>query len=103
MRPYIMTKSLLEALPKIVADGKRQAAQILEQLESRHRVTLQTRELVIPAKSDLEGDLFRALSTQHSALSTQHSALSTQHSALSTQHSALSTQRVSIPHLPPIA
>lgn len=45
-----MSKSLLEELPKIVANGKRQAQQILEQIESRHRVTLQTRELVIPAK-----------------------------------------------------
>ncbi len=45
-----MTKSLLEQLPGIVAAGKRQAAQILEQLEGRNRVSLQTRELVIPSK-----------------------------------------------------
>ena len=45
-----MSKSLLEQLPGIVAAGKRQAAQILEQLEGRNRVSLQTRELVIPAK-----------------------------------------------------
>ncbi len=45
-----MTKSLLEALPGIVAAGKRQATQILDQLEGRNRVSLQTRELVIPAK-----------------------------------------------------
>jgi adenine-specific DNA-methyltransferase len=45
-----MSKSLLEQLPRIVAAGKRQASQILEQLEGRSRVSLQTRELVIPSK-----------------------------------------------------
>lgn len=45
-----MSKSLLEQLPGIVAAGKRQAAQILEQLEGRNRVSLQTREFVIPSK-----------------------------------------------------
>ncbi|MDO8108316.1 DNA methyltransferase [Isoptericola sp. b441] len=45
-----MSKSLLEQLPGIVAAGKRQAQQVLEQLEGRNRVTLQTRELVIPSK-----------------------------------------------------
>ncbi len=43
-----MSKSLLEQLPSIVSAGKRQASQILEQVESPNRVTLQTRELVIP-------------------------------------------------------
>jgi adenine-specific DNA-methyltransferase len=32
-----MSKSLLEQLPNIVAANKRQAAQILEQLEGHHR------------------------------------------------------------------
>lgn len=45
-----MAKSLLEQLPGIVAAGKRQAAQILEQLEGQSKVSLQTRELVIPSK-----------------------------------------------------
>lgn len=45
-----MAKSLLEQLPNIVAAGKRQVAQILEQLEGQNRVSLQTRELVIPSK-----------------------------------------------------
>lgn len=53
-----MGKSLLEQLPGIVAAGKRQAAQILEQLEGRNRVTLQTRELVIPSKDTATTDLF---------------------------------------------
>lgn len=54
-----MGKSLLEALPGIVAAGKRQAAQVLEQLEGRNRVTLQTRELVIPSPAAAQGDLLR--------------------------------------------
>ena len=45
-----MAKSLLEQLPEIVRNGKRQAQQILEQLEGANRVSLQTRELVIPAR-----------------------------------------------------
>ncbi len=54
-----MSKSLLEQLPGIVAAGKRQAAQILEQLEGRNRVTLQTRELVIPSKDASGLDFFQ--------------------------------------------
>lgn len=55
-----MSKSLLEKLPGIVAAGKRQAAQILEGLDGRNRVTLQTRELIIPSKDTATADLFRA-------------------------------------------
>lgn len=53
-----MSKSLLEQLPGIVAAGKRQAAQILEQLGGDHRVSLQTRELVIPSRDTSTADLF---------------------------------------------
>ncbi|WP_322938038.1 DNA methyltransferase [Nocardioides bizhenqiangii] len=53
-----MSKSLLEQLPNIVAAGKRQAAQILEQLDGDHRVSLQTRELVIPGRDTSGADLF---------------------------------------------
>ena len=45
-----MPKSLLEELPEIVASGRRQAERILESLESRHRVRLQTREWVLPSR-----------------------------------------------------
>ncbi|MDA7414749.1 DNA methyltransferase [Xenophilus arseniciresistens] len=45
-----MPKSLLEQLPEIVANGRKQAEKILEGLESRQRVRLQTRELVLPAR-----------------------------------------------------
>jgi adenine-specific DNA-methyltransferase len=62
-----MSKSLLEQLPGIVAAGKRQAAQMLEQLEGRNRVTLQTRELVIPSKDTASTDLFRQLMHEQGA------------------------------------
>ena len=45
-----MAKSLLEQLPEIVAQGRKEAEKILEGIESRHRVSLQTREVVLPAK-----------------------------------------------------
>lgn len=46
-----VAKSLLEELPSIVAAGKRQAERVLESLEGKNRVTLQTRELVVPSKA----------------------------------------------------
>ena len=42
--------SLLEQLPKIVADGKRESERIMERMESNYRIGLQTRELVIPSR-----------------------------------------------------
>src|SRR4051794_17574959 len=57
---YIVSKSLLEQLPSIVAAGKREATQILEGLEGRNRVTLQTRELVVPSKDAASASLFHA-------------------------------------------
>ncbi|MDO9453813.1 MAG: hypothetical protein Q7J29_13250 [Stagnimonas sp.] len=55
-----MPKSLLEQLPDIVATGKKQAEQILEGLEGRHRVSLQTREWVLPAKDSANADWINA-------------------------------------------
>ena len=51
-----MPKSLLEQLPEIVAEGRKEASRILEGLENRHRVTLQTREWVLPAKDSAAQD-----------------------------------------------
>ena len=51
-----MAKSLLEQLPKIVAEGRQQAEKIIESLEGRHRVGLQTREWVLPAKDARASD-----------------------------------------------
>src|SRR5690625_3625808 len=46
-------------LPWIVSDVKRQADQSLEGMEGRNRVTLQTRELVIPSKDSVDADRFK--------------------------------------------
>ncbi len=51
-----MSKSLLEELPIIVKEGRQQAERILESLESRHRVRLQTREWVLPSKDVAAAD-----------------------------------------------
>ena len=51
-----MPKSLLEQLPEIVANGRKTAEKILESLESRQRVRLQTREVVLPARDSKAQD-----------------------------------------------
>jgi len=51
-----MPKSLLEQLPEIVANGRKEAERILEGLESRQRVSLQTREWVLPARDSVAAD-----------------------------------------------
>ncbi|MEN9842308.1 MAG: hypothetical protein RLZZ612_137 [Pseudomonadota bacterium] len=51
-----MPKSLLEQLPDIVALGRKQAEKILENLESRQRISLHTREVVLPAKDSTATD-----------------------------------------------
>ncbi|MCU1470010.1 MAG: methyltransferase [Glaciihabitans sp.] len=53
-----MAKTLLEELPEIVRAGRRQAQQILEQLEGPGRVSLQTRELVIPSRDFSGFDIY---------------------------------------------
>lgn len=55
-----MPKSLLEQLPEIVAKGRQVAERILESLEGRHRVGLQTREWVLPARDSATADWIRA-------------------------------------------
>jgi len=52
-----MGKSLLEQLPAIVAEGKREAERILDRLDSASKVSLQTREVVLPAKDTRWGDM----------------------------------------------
>jgi adenine specific DNA methylase Mod len=44
-----MSNSLIEELPKIVAQGKKEAQRILDGLSNSNRITLQTNELVLPA------------------------------------------------------
>jgi dsDNA-specific endonuclease/ATPase MutS2 len=57
-----MAESLIEALPKIVAEGKKEAEQVLERLSSGSRITLQTNEMVQPAKET--ADLYRGQTNQ---------------------------------------
>jgi hypothetical protein len=52
-----MSASLIEELPKIIAEGKKEVERILERLASPQKLTLQTNELVLPSK-DISG-LFR--------------------------------------------
>ena len=57
-----MAKSLIEELPRIVSEGRREAAQILERLSSGTQIGLQTNELVLPSK-DISG-LFKGSQPQ---------------------------------------
>lgn len=59
-----VAKSLLEQLPEIVARGRQQAEKILESLEGRHRVSLQTREWVLPSKDTRDSDWVTAANRQ---------------------------------------
>ncbi|MCS3881196.1 site-specific DNA-methyltransferase [Bradyrhizobium elkanii] len=52
-------KSLLDQLPAIVAEGKREAERAVERAESNYRLGLQTRELVIPSKDSNWQDMFK--------------------------------------------
>lgn len=47
-----MVESLIEQLPKIVAEGKREVERIMERLESDNRIGLQTNEYVLPVKKE---------------------------------------------------
>ena len=53
--------SLLDKLPKIVEQGRKTAEQILESLEGKQRISLQTRELVYPARDSVTEDIFKQL------------------------------------------
>ena len=57
-----MAKSLIEELPHIVSEGRREAQQIMERLSSGTQIGLQTNELVLPSK-DVSG-LFKGSSPQ---------------------------------------
>jgi len=53
-------KSLLEQLPSIIAEGKKEAERVIERAESNYRLGLQTRELVIPSKDSNWQSLLQA-------------------------------------------
>ncbi len=44
----VMSKSLIELLPEVVSDGKKEVAKILGRLESNNKMLLQTNEYVLP-------------------------------------------------------
>lgn len=51
-------ESLIEQLPKIVKEGRKEAEDILERLNSPSKIALQTNEFVIPNKDKAQGDIF---------------------------------------------
>ena len=62
-----MAKSLLEQLPEIVKEGRRAAEKILESIEGRHKIALQTREIVMPNKDVAQATLFGRSSSSSSS------------------------------------
>ena len=64
-----MTNSLIEELPKIVKKGKKEAEKILEGLSEDKRLTLQTNEIVLPAKD--ETGYFKDVAPSDKSLSKQ--------------------------------
>jgi len=58
------TKSIIELLPKVVQEGRREANRILESISTGSKVQLQTNELVIPSKDSNYHDLFSKLNEQ---------------------------------------
>jgi adenine-specific DNA-methyltransferase len=64
-------KSLLDQLPSIVAEGKREAERVMERAESNFRLGLQTRELVIPSKDSNWQDLLKGAKDPASDLATE--------------------------------
>ena len=45
-------ETLIEKLPKIVAEGKKEIEKIMERLESANKITLQTNEYVLPVRKE---------------------------------------------------
>lgn len=52
--------SLIDKLPKIIEQGRKTAEQLLESIESRQKISLQTRELVFPSRDAAIKDIFSA-------------------------------------------
>ncbi|MBE1526719.1 adenine-specific DNA-methyltransferase [Sphingopyxis sp. OAS728] len=68
-------KSLLEQLPAIVAEGKREAERVMERAESNYRLGLQTRELVIPSRDSNWQDLLKVADKKDQAAAVGESRL----------------------------
>jgi adenine-specific DNA-methyltransferase len=61
-------KSLLDQLPTIVAEGKREAERVIERAEGNFRLGLQTRELVVPSRDSNWHDLLKVSDRSAGAL-----------------------------------
>lgn len=57
-----MSKSLIEELPRIAREGRREAERALERMVAGNRVSLQTNEMVLPCKD--ESGLWRGMNLQ---------------------------------------
>lgn len=57
-----MSKSLIEELPRIAREGRREAERALERMVAGNRVSLQTNEMVLPCKD--ESGLWRGMNPQ---------------------------------------
>ena len=53
--------SIIDLLPKVVAEGKREASRILDGISDDSRITLQTNELVVPSRDSNFQDLWKQL------------------------------------------
>ena len=53
--------SIIELLPKVVSEGKREANRILEGLSDPTKLLLQTNEFVIPSKDSNYQEMFKGL------------------------------------------
>ena len=47
-----MATSLIESLPKIVSEGKREVKRIKDRLQGSHKITLQTNEYVLSVRNN---------------------------------------------------
>lgn len=53
--------SIIDLLPKVVAEGKREASRILDGISDANRIVLQTNELVVPSRDSNFQDLWKQL------------------------------------------
>ena len=63
-----MSKSLLEQLPEIVKEGRRAAEKILESIESKNKITLQTRTVLISNKDVAQASFFGRADAQQAII-----------------------------------
>lgn len=63
-----MAKSLLEQLPEIVKEGRRVAEKILKSIESKNKITLQTRTVLISNKDVAQASFFGRTDAQQAII-----------------------------------